>query len=72
MEKYTRRSREFRGSRRRLRRIRFRDYWTAGMSWLTLLMLILLCVIVPWLIRTSNTTPEDASHSRSESTFSPK
>jgi hypothetical protein len=72
MEKHPRRSREFRGSRRRLRGIRFRDHWSAGMSWLTLGMLIVLFLVVPWLIRASNTTPEDAPHSRSEPTISPK
>jgi len=41
----------FRGSRRRLRRIRFRDNWTRDM-WLLLAFVVLVAlVLLPWLVR---------------------
>ena len=44
----------FRGSRRRLRQIRFRGNWFAEMSWLTFWIMIVLCLMIPWLIRRSD------------------
>ena len=43
-----------RGSRRRFRRIRFREHWSAGMSWLVIWIVIVLGLIVPWLVRTAD------------------
>jgi hypothetical protein len=41
----------FRGSRRRLRRIRFRENWTRDM-WLLLVFVVLTVLLLfPWLVR---------------------
>ena len=41
----------FRGSRRRLRRIRFRDNWSREMWFLVIVITLTLLLVVPWLIR---------------------
>jgi hypothetical protein len=43
----------FRGSRRRLRRIRLGEHWSADMSSLTMLIVIALFLVIPWLVRGS-------------------
>jgi hypothetical protein len=40
----------FRGSRRRLRQLRFRDNWSREMWFLVVVMGLALLVLVPWLI----------------------
>ena len=40
----------FRGSRRRLRRIRFRDNWTKEMWLLVAFVLALLLLLFPWFV----------------------
>jgi hypothetical protein len=44
----------FRGSRRRLRQIRFRGNWSAEMSWLAIWIVVVLCLILPWLVRSAD------------------
>jgi hypothetical protein len=41
----------FRGSRRRLRQIRFRDNWSRQMSFLIIVIVLTLLLVVPWLIQ---------------------
>jgi hypothetical protein len=41
----------FRGSRRRLRQIRFRGNWSREMSFLIIAIVLVLLFLVPWLIR---------------------
>ena len=43
-----------RGSRQRLRQIRWRDNWSAEMSWLAIWIAIVLCLIIPWLVRNTD------------------
>jgi hypothetical protein len=41
----------YRGSRRRLRRIRFRENWTRDMWLLVAVVVLTILVLFPWLVR---------------------
>jgi hypothetical protein len=43
--------RVYRGSRKRVRRIRFRDNWAVELWILVAVLLFVLFVVVPWLVR---------------------
>lgn len=51
--------RVYRGSRKRVRRIRFRDNWAVELWILVAVILFTLCVVVPWLVRHP---PSDHQH----------
>jgi hypothetical protein len=50
-----------RGSRRRVRQLRARDYWTRRMSWLTAAGAVLLLVLLVWLASREANVDRDAA-----------
>lgn len=47
-----------RGSRRRLRQLQARDYWTRKMSWLTAVWVVVMLVLIALLASRPNSDPE--------------
>jgi hypothetical protein len=60
----------FRGSRRRLRRIQFRDNWSAEMSWLAIWIVIVLGLTIPWLVRSIDSASHSARQAHQQPTVS--